>query len=78
MVCTDGVFDALENEDVSKCFWEVKGEIGDRSDEEKYQFIGKVPSAVIERSMEQRSTDNLTSLVIVFEDNGKLLLPAEK
>lgn len=45
---------------------------------EKYQFIGAVPSKVIERSMEKHSMDNLTCLVVVFEDNGKLLLPHKK
>ena len=28
--------------------------------------------------MEKMSMDNLTSLVIVFEDHGKLLLPSKK
>jgi len=28
--------------------------------------------------MEKVSMDNLTSLVIVFEDNGRLLLPIKK
>lgn len=45
---------------------------------EKYHFIGAVPSKVIERSMEKQSMDNLTCLVVVFEDNGRLLLPHKK
>lgn len=45
---------------------------------EKYHFIGAVPSKVLERSMEKQSMDNLTCLVVVFEDNGKLLLPHKK
>jgi hypothetical protein len=37
-----------------------------------------VPSKVIEKSMEKTSMDNLTCLVIAFEDQGKLLLPSKK
>jgi serine/threonine protein phosphatase PrpC len=72
MMCSDGVYDKLENDSVAQCFWDVK----DRTDEkEGYQFIGRVPSRVIEKSMETMSMDNLTSLLIVFEDQGKLMLP---
>ena len=75
MVCSDGVYDKLENEDVSQCFWDIRDRIEDK---EKYNFIGRVPSKVIERSMEKLSMDNLTSLVIVFEDQGRLMLPTKK
>jgi hypothetical protein len=60
---------------VAHCFWDIKNRVDDK---DKYQFIGKVPSKVIERSMEKLSMDNLTSLVIVFEDHGKMLLPPKK
>ena len=75
MVCSDGVYDKLENEDVNQCFWDIRDKIEDK---EKYNFIGRVPSKVIERSMEKLSMDNLTSLVIVFEDQGRLMLPTKK
>ena len=75
MVCSDGVYDRLENEEIAQCFWDIKDKIDGN---EKYQFIGKVPSKVIEKSMESLSMDNLTSLVITFEDQGKLLLPSKK
>jgi hypothetical protein len=49
---------------VAECFWEQR----DKHQEDKYQFIGAVPSKILERSMEKMSMDNLTALVIVFED----------
>lgn len=73
MLCSDGVYDKLTNEEVGQCFWDLK----DKSAEEKYQFIGRVPSKVIEKSMESMSMDNLTSLVVVLEDSGRMLLPSK-
>jgi serine/threonine protein phosphatase PrpC len=63
-MCSDGVYDKLNNEEVAQCFWDNK----DNSKEEKdrYEFIGAIPSKVIEKSMEKMSMDNLTSLIIVF------------
>ena len=48
-MCSDGVFDKLSNEEVAECFWNTK----DKTTVEKdcYNFIGNVPSKVIERSM---------------------------
>jgi serine/threonine protein phosphatase PrpC len=76
MMCSDGVYDKLTNEEVAQCFWENKELTNE--EREKYQFIGSVPSKVIERSMEKMSMDNLTSLVIVFEDHGRFMLPTKK
>ena len=76
MLCSDGVYDKLSNEEVGQCFWDTHSHI--KNDEEKYQFIGKVPSKVIEKSMESMSMDNLTALVIVLEDQGRLMLPSKK
>lgn len=75
MACSDGVYDKLANEDVAQCFWDI---LDKTDDKDKYQSIGKVPSKVIEKSMEKLSMDNLTSLVIMFEDHGKLMLPSKK
>jgi len=49
MMCSDGVYDKLNNEEVAQCFWDNK----DNSKEEKdrYEFIGAIPSKVIEKSM---------------------------
>lgn len=76
MICSDGVYDKLSNEEVAQCFWEARDRNCDEKD--RYQFIGKVPSKVIERSMEKMSMDNLTSLAIVFEDQGRMMLPSKK
>ena len=78
-MCSDGVYDKLSNEEVSTLFWNERDRnVNASQNKEKYGFIGSIPSKVIERSMEKQSMDNLTCLVIVFEDNGKLLLPAKK
>ncbi len=76
MICSDGVYDKLSNEEVAQCFWDTRDRNQDEKD--KYQFIGRVPSKVIERSMEKMSMDNLTSLVIIFEDQGRMMLPSKK
>ena len=79
MMCSDGVYDKLSNEEVSTLFWNERDRnVNVSQNKEKYSFIGSIPSKVIERSMEKQSMDNLTCLVIVFQDNGKLLLPAKK
>ena len=77
MMCSDGVYDKLANEEVSSCFWNERYNHLEES-KEKYQFIGSIPSKVIEKSMEKFSMDNLTCLIIVFQDNGRLLLPQKK
>lgn len=64
MMCSDGVYDKLDNEEVAQCFWDAKDYLKEEKD--RYDFIGCVPSKVIEKSMEKVSMDNLTSLIIVF------------
>lgn len=65
MMCSDGVYDKLTNEEASTLFWNERDRnLGENK--EKYGFIGAIPSKVIERSMEKQSMDNLTCLVIVF------------
>lgn len=59
---------------MAECFWEQR----DRQQDDKYQFIGAVPSKILERSMEKMSMDNLTALVIVFEDEGRILMHKKK
>lgn len=76
MICSDGVYDKLSNEEVAHCFWDTRERNQDERD--KYNFIGRVPSKVIERSMEKMSMDNLTSLVIILEDHGRMMLPTKK
>ena len=71
VMCSDGVYDKLENSEVAQCFWDTR----DHNSLENYDFICTVPSRIIERSMEKMSTDDLTSLVVFFEDHGKALLP---
>jgi hypothetical protein len=44
-------------------------------DHKNYQLFGHAASKIIEKSMEKNSLDNLTALIIVFEDDGRLMMP---
>jgi|688.fasta_scaffold1100421_1 serine/threonine protein phosphatase PrpC len=48
-MCSDGIYDKLNNEEVAQCFWDNKD--NHKEDKDKYEFIGGVPSKVIEKSM---------------------------
>lgn len=64
---SDGIYDKLANETISDCFWEsLQNKKTSGND-----FIGEAASQILTASMRKLSMDNLTSLIIVFEDNGK-------
>jgi serine/threonine protein phosphatase PrpC len=64
---SDGIYDKLTNEQISECFWKLHSPT-----KSNYEYIGEASSKIIMESMSHMSMDNLTSLIIVFEDNGRL------
>lgn len=64
---SDGIYDKLENEAISQCFWEKL----ENKKKSGLEFIGEASTQILTAAMKNMSMDNLTSLIIVFEDNGK-------
>ena len=72
---SDGIFDKLTNEEIIDCFWDRHA---NRKNGSGNDYIGQASSKILMESMGKMSMDNVTSLIIVFEDHGKLDLPRKK
>ena len=65
MLGSDGIFDKLENEEVAGILWRQSKECQEAGIENR---LGKAVEAVINEAMNCNSTDNVTVLVVAFEN----------
>lgn len=74
MMGSDGIFDKLTNEQIVDCFWFTH----DKNKNKSNEYIGEAASRIITSSMKNLSMDNLTSVLIMFDDEGRLDVPRKK
>lgn len=68
---SDGIYDKLNNSQIVDCFWEKY----ENKKKGSNSFIGDACSEVMNLAMKNYSLDNITSLIIAFEDSGRFDLP---
>lgn len=76
MMGSDGIFDKLSNEQIIQCFWQLHDE--NKNYKMNNEYIGEAASKIITTAMANISMDNLTTVLIMFEDEGRLDLPRKK
>ena len=64
----DGVFDTLKNEDITDSIWSIfsKPELNTL-----HNLARKAVEQVIKLAMEKKTYDNVTGILIIFEDTAK-------
>jgi len=65
----DGIFDKLSNESVSQVVWEVFKETG----ESIHHLAGKANEKIIRTALAHKASDNVTGILIVFENVYRFL-----
>lgn len=63
VLCSDGVFDKLSNQEVTNTVWKSL-----RASESLHSQCEKAVKNIIQISLDKRSTDNITAVVILFSD----------
>lgn len=64
LIGCDGIFDKLDNKEIIDAVWEA-----DKKTATNSEFLGRAVTAVLEKSMDKRSMDNVTAIIIQIHKN---------